>query len=264
MRRKHLPEALIDAELPNSDSATGPWQQTMAAAAAVELSIDGWMTVFSSDEEVNPVDFEVFVLDHTGQSHNYTRPDGLSHDQLLEVRREQDTRKVVMYLTWPPDFKLFLPEKLRQAKGATKEKVQLLLKGHAEHVSFGECKDDQGNPMPKILIFIRHDATSSMAELAKVLPQLRYIDVGLQVLVKTNIGGGDRTKLGIKSCCYAPACVRGNLEPGRNGRPARPAPQCRHRLCALGRWAHLTEFGRLAHLAQTATSPDQVLPGHTL
>ena len=28
MRRKHLPEDLIDAKLPNSDSATGPWQQT--------------------------------------------------------------------------------------------------------------------------------------------------------------------------------------------------------------------------------------------
>ena len=109
MRRKHLPEDLIDAELPNSDSATGPWQQTMAAAAAVELSNDGWMTIFSSDEEVNPVDFEVFVLDHTGQSHSYSRPDGMTHEQLLELRKEQDTRKIVMYLTWPAEFKPFLP-----------------------------------------------------------------------------------------------------------------------------------------------------------
>ena len=80
--------------------------------------------------------------------------------------------------------------------------------------------------MPKILIFMRHPPTSSMAEFAKALPPLRYIDVGLQVLVKTNIGSGGRVKLGIKSCCYAPASVRVNVDPGRNGRPARPAPQC--------------------------------------
>ena len=54
------------------------------------------------------------------------------------------------------------------------------LEGYAEDVGFGECKDDQGNAMPKILVFIRHHATSSMAEFAKALPQLRYIDVGLR------------------------------------------------------------------------------------
>ena len=121
-------------------------------SASSKLALDGWMTVFSSDEDVRPVDFGIFVLDHTGQSHTYARPDGMSHEQLLEVRREQDTRKVVMFMTWPHGFKLLLPEKLRQAKGATKEKVQTLLHGHAEHVSFGECKDDQGNTMHKTLM----------------------------------------------------------------------------------------------------------------
>ena len=62
MRRKNLPEELIDATLPNAEGATGPWQQTMAAAAAMELANDGWLTIFSIEEDVNPVDFEVFVL----------------------------------------------------------------------------------------------------------------------------------------------------------------------------------------------------------
>ena len=102
----------------------------------------------------------------------------------MERRKEQDTRKIVLYLTWPPRFKSFLPEELKQAKEATMAKVQALLEGHAEDVGFGECKDDQGNALPKILIFARHPATSSMAEFAKALPQLRYIDVGLRLLVK--------------------------------------------------------------------------------
>ena len=105
-------------------------------------------------------------------------------------------------------------------------KVQALLKGHAEDVGFGECKDDQGNALPKILIFARHPATSSMAEFAKAFPPLRYIDVGLRLLVKTNVNKEGLAKLGIRQCCYTPACVRGEVETGRNGRPARSAPQC--------------------------------------
>ena len=38
------------------------------------------------------------MLDHTGQSHNYARADGLTHVQILERRKEQDTRKIVLYL----------------------------------------------------------------------------------------------------------------------------------------------------------------------
>ena len=117
MRRKNLSEDLIDAILPNAEHATGPWQQTMAAAAAMELANDGWLSIilFSAEKDVNPVDFEVFVLDHTGQSHNYARADGVTHEQLLERRKEQDTRKIVLYLTWPPQFKSFQPEELIQA-----------------------------------------------------------------------------------------------------------------------------------------------------
>ena len=156
----------------------------MAAAAAMELANDGWLSIFSTEEDVNPVEFEVFVLDHTGQSQNYARADGLTHVQLLERRKEQDTRKIVLYLTWPPQFKSSQPKELKQAKEATMAKVQALFEGHAEDVGFGECKDDQGNALPKILIVARHHATSSMAEFAKALPQLRYIDVGLRLLVK--------------------------------------------------------------------------------
>ena len=78
----------------------------------MELANDGWLSIFSTEEDVNPVDFEVFVLDHAGQSHSYSRADGMTHEQILERRKEQDTRKIVLYLTWPPRFKSFLPEEL--------------------------------------------------------------------------------------------------------------------------------------------------------
>ena len=56
LRRKNLPEELVDSTLPNAEGMTGPWQQTMAAAAAVELANDGWMTIFSTEEGVAPVE----------------------------------------------------------------------------------------------------------------------------------------------------------------------------------------------------------------
>ena len=66
-----------------------------------------------------------------------------------------------------------------------------------------------------------------MAELATVLPQMRYMRyIGLEVLMKTSISKVDRTKLGIKPCCYTPACVSGHHKPGMRGRPERPAPSC--------------------------------------
>ena len=101
--------------MPNAEGMTGPWQQTMAAAAAVELANDGWMTIFSTEEDVMPVDFEIFVLDHTGQSHNYSRPDGKSHEQLMELQKEQDSRKIVLHLTWPPQFKIFIRDRGAEA-----------------------------------------------------------------------------------------------------------------------------------------------------
>ena len=65
-----------------------------------------------------------------------------------------------------------------------------------------------------------------MAEFAKAFPPLRYIDVGLRLLVKTNVNKEGLAKLGIRQCYYIPACVRGEVETGRNGRAARSAPQC--------------------------------------
>ena len=89
------------------------------------------------------------------------------------MRREQDKRKVVLFFTWPPEFKLYTPQKLEQAREATKGKVQAMLEDHAEHVSFGDCKDNQGHLLPKILVFIRHSEASSMAELAPALRRVR-------------------------------------------------------------------------------------------
>ena len=137
---------------------------------------DGWVTIFSTEEDVEPVDFEVLVLDHTGQSHNYARSDGKTQEQLMELRKEQDTRKIVMYLTWPPQFKTFQPDELKQAKDLTMAKLKTLFGSHAEDVAFAVCKDDQGN---EILVFARHPPASSMAEFARAFPSLRYIDIGL-------------------------------------------------------------------------------------
>ena len=44
--------------------------------------------------------------------------------------------------------------------------------------------------------------------------------------MKTTLNKADLSKLGIKSCCYTPACVQGQPVPAKNGRPARPAPKC--------------------------------------
>lgn len=88
-----------------------------------------------------------------------------------------------------------------------------------------------------------------MAELAAALPQMRYIDVGLEVMVRTSLNQGDRARLGIKACCYTPACVRGHPEPARNGRPERSAPQC--------------DAAQRAHAARMCYATRATRPAHT-
>ena len=228
MARKHLPESLIDPVLPNAQHTTGPWTQTMAAAAAAQLAEDCWLTVYSANEGTQSVEFEVIVLDPAGKSNNYTRRDGMTHAQILALRKEEDTRKIVLYVTWPSEYKTYPKPKFEKAKAATKGKVKALLADHAEHVSFGECKDNQGHLLPKFLVFIRHGKESSMHELAPALRNLRYIDVGLEELVKTSLNKKDLSQLGVKPCCYTPACVQGQpvAANAKKGRPARPAPKC--------------------------------------
>ena len=169
------------------------------------------------------------------------------------MRKEEDKRKVVLYVTWPSEFKTYPKQKLEQAREATKGKVQTLLADHAEHVSFGDCKDNQGHLLPKILVFIRHSEASSMEELAPALRRVRYIDVGLEELVKTTLNKTDLNKLGIKPCCYTPACVQGQFVPAKNGRPARPAPKCdagqraySSRICFSAGWCTISKTDRHA------------------
>ena len=194
----------------------------------------------------------MFVLDPAGKSNNYARRDGMTHAEILEVRKEEDKRKVVLFITWPSEFKLYAKQKLKQAREATKGKVQALLADHAEHVAFGDCKDDQGHLLPKILVFIRHSEASSMAELAPALRRVRYIDVGLEELVKTTLNKADLSKLGIKSCCYTPACVQGQFVPAKNGRPARPAPKC-----DAGQRAYASRMCFSARPARTSNRTDR-------
>ena len=75
LNRKQIPETLVDSTMPNAPRGpTGPWQQTMAASAAVELAEDGAMTLYSATDGIEPIEVTVTVLDHTGQA--YKPPTG--------------------------------------------------------------------------------------------------------------------------------------------------------------------------------------------
>ena len=77
----------------------------MAAAAALELVNDVFITLYSADDEVQAIEVEVSVLDQTGKALVYVRPDGVTREQIMAQRAEQDTRRVVMHIVWPGEFK---------------------------------------------------------------------------------------------------------------------------------------------------------------
>ena len=67
MRRKNVPCEYVEKTMPTSGSLTGPWEQTMAATAALELVKDMYMTLYSANDEGKTIEVEVTVLDQTGQ-----------------------------------------------------------------------------------------------------------------------------------------------------------------------------------------------------
>ena len=123
MKRKNVSCDLIDSTIPTSNWKTGPWQQTTAAAAALELVNDVFMTLYSANDEVQTIEVEVSVIDQTGKSLVYVRPDGLTREQILEQRAEQDARRIVMYIIWPGELEGFLPDECKDAKMAAMDNI---------------------------------------------------------------------------------------------------------------------------------------------
>ena len=130
-----------------------------------------------------------------------------------------------MYMPWPGALKGLLQDHRESAENAAYAKVKYALR-EAEHVAFVECKDKQGNILPKVIIFARHPASIDPKEFAKYLPPLKYIDIGMSMLIKTSLTKDWQVKMGIKPCCYAPVCVEGVPTPAKGSWPARGAPQC--------------------------------------
>ena len=189
-----------------------------------------FMTLYSANDEGKTIEVEVTVLDQTGQAMIYKRSDGISREQILAQREEQDSRKIVAHIIWPGEFKGFLADECKDAKQAVMEKIRATLyeECQAEHVDFGKCTDRQGNTMWKTLLFVRHSPSITMADFGKKLSMIKYVDIGLQILIRISLNKKSCDELGIKQCCFRDeaSCVRGHVEPGRNGRAARPAPKC--------------------------------------
>ena len=226
LNRKQIPETLVDSTMPNAPRGpTGPWQQTMAASAAVELAEDGAMTLYSATDGIEPIEVTVTVLDHTGQAYRSARSDGRTPEEIAASRAEEATRRLCMYMAWPSSFKGLLDADRESAENAAYAKVKYALR-EAESVDFVECKDRQGNTLPKVIVFARHPASVTPEQFAKCLPPIKYIDIGMHILIKTTITRDWATKLDIKPCCYGPVCVEGVPTPAKGSYPARDAPQC--------------------------------------
>ena len=80
--------------------------------------------------------------------------------------------------------------------------------------------------LPKVIIFARHPASVTPKQFAKCLPPIKYIDIGMHLLIKTSLTKDWLVKMGIKPCGYAPVCVEGVPIPAKGPWPERRAPQC--------------------------------------
>ena len=141
----------------------------MAALAAVELAEDGAMTLYSATDGIEPIEVTVTVLDHTGQAYRSARSDGRTPEEIAASRAEEASRRLCMYMAWPSSLKGLQDADRESAEHAAYAKVKYALRD-AEHVAFVECKDRQGNTLPKVIIFARHPASITPKQLRNACP----------------------------------------------------------------------------------------------
>ena len=73
-----------------------------------------------------------------------------------------------------------------------------LIAAGAAEVAFAECRDEARQLLPKIICFAHHAESMNLPDFIHQLPKIKYIDIGLQQMVKTTLDVKSRETAQVK------------------------------------------------------------------
>ena len=107
-KKGYDPEHVMATEMPTGGQ-TGPWKTSLAGQVALELALDGELTIFPHDEgEREPLELIVHMLDNEGfqiKGEKMRRPPMTEEEK--QTRRK---RRLVMYVVHPAEMMNLRPE----------------------------------------------------------------------------------------------------------------------------------------------------------
>ena len=133
---------------------TGPWKTSVAGKVALELALDGAITIFPNNSDGrDPLELTVHVLNEDGTQ---IRAEKVRRPPMSEEEKQaKRDRRVVLYAELPPEMLNVNPEVHAARMNYFKTTIAShSMKNGAEHVGFCQARDNEGNNCNCIIVFV--------------------------------------------------------------------------------------------------------------
>ena len=207
-RKGYDPNYVMATDMPTGNW-TGPWKTSVAGKVALELALEGSLTVFPTDSDGrDPLELTVHILDNEGfqiHAERARRPPMTEHE-----KEEKRRHRLMLYAELPAEMLNVRPDVYTARLTALKNtaSVHFGLKG-AVHVGFCQARDTEGNGLNRIIIFVQiHPEGLSPKEFAAgSLPGTKYIECKCKHPAKLKLA--KTGEHGLTNCCFREKCTPG-------------------------------------------------------
>ena len=207
-KRGYEPKSVMATDMPTGNR-TGPWKTSVAGKVALELALDGAITIFPNNSDGrDPLELTVHVLNEDGTQ---IRAEKVRRPPMSEEEKQaKRDRRVVLYAELPPEMLNVNPEVHAARMNYFKTTIAShFMKNGAEHVGFCQARDNEGNNCNRTIIFIEIPARGvTPKEFAvSTLPGTKYVDTKCRFPAKLKLAKtGD---YGLLGCCFKEKCTTG-------------------------------------------------------
>ena len=194
---------------------TGPWKTSIAGKVALELALDGGITVFPNDEDDRePQELTIHVLSNEGfqiREEMQRRP-AMTEAEKLAKR----ANRVVCYALLPAEM-MNLRAAAYEARSAYFRNAVTthFLKKGAANVGFCQSRNNEGRNTNRVCVFVEfpngltcdNPDAKSKEFAASALLGAKYFDIKCAMPAKIQFAGCQ--KFGLRPCCFRTKCVQG-------------------------------------------------------
>ena len=207
-RKGYDPKYVMSTDMPTGNR-TGPWKTSIAGKVALDLALEGMLTVFPTDDgDREPLELTVHILSNNG---NQIHAERVRRPPLSEQEKEEKRRhRVVIYADHPAEMHNLRSDVYASRMAVFKSTATAhFMKKGAVHVGCCQARDKEGCGLNRTILFIQipPDGPSPKEFATAALPGTKYIDIKCHYPAKLKLARtGDH---GLRNCCFREKCTPG-------------------------------------------------------